>query len=68
MLGVPRQRLARAANSGRLHRVARGHYVVRDDSLAQARHHIDRLQRRGIPAASAPHAFGTFPSSAAPDP
>ncbi|MGA1481035.1 MAG: DUF559 domain-containing protein [Candidatus Nanopelagicales bacterium] len=50
MLGVPRQRLARAANSGRLHRVARGHYVVRDDSLAQARHHIDRLQRRGIPA------------------
>lgn len=49
--GVGPQRLARATRAGALHRVGAGRYVVTPDRLALARHHIERLSNKGVPAA-----------------
>lgn len=49
--GIGRHRLARGARGGVLHRVGAGRYTVTPDPLALARQHIDRLGRKGIPAA-----------------
>jgi hypothetical protein len=48
--GLSRRRLARAADAGALHRVARGTYALHGEPLDLARHHMGRLQRRGIDA------------------
>lgn len=48
--GISRRRLARAAESGSLHRVARGRYAMRADRLDLARHHIGLLRDRGVDA------------------
>ena len=49
--GIDPQRLARATRAGALHRVGAGLYTVTPDRLALARHHIERLADRGVPAA-----------------
>lgn len=46
--GISHKRLARGARTGTLRRVTRGHYALRDDPLDLARHHLDRLHRRGV--------------------
>ena len=48
--GLSRRRLARAADAGALHRVARGTYALHGEPLDLARHHVGRLQSRGIDA------------------
>ena len=47
--GISPERLARAARAGALHRITRGCYALRDDSMDLARYHLGRLAKQGIP-------------------